>query len=137
MIELQQAIKFNGGGHVNHSIFWQNLTPPKDFKPPSGEIKSAIEKDFGSVEELSKKFNAKAATVQGSGWGWLGYSPELKRLVITTTANQDPLSTQGLVPLLGVDMWEHAYYLQYNNIPVSIDCRRQMCMEHSGVPTVL
>lgn len=116
MLELQQAIKFNGGGHVNHSIFWQNLTPPKDFEPPSGELKSAIEKDFGSVEDLSKKFNAKAATVQGSGWGWLGYSPELKRLVISTTANQDPLSTQGLVPLLGVDMWEHAYYLQYNNV---------------------
>jgi Fe-Mn family superoxide dismutase len=116
IIQLQPAVKFNGGGHVNHSIFWTNLTPPKDFEPPSGELAKAIEADFGSVDNLISKFNPKAAAVQGSGWGWLGYNKETGRLQIATTANQDPLVTQGLTPLLGIDVWEHAYYLQYKNV---------------------
>lgn len=115
LISLQPAIKFNGGGHINHSIFWTNLTPPKDFEPPSGDLAEAIETDFGSVDKLIAKFNPKAAAVQGSGWGWLGYSKESGKLVVATTANQDPLITQGLTPLLGIDVWEHAYYLQYKN----------------------
>jgi len=114
-IALQGAIKFNGGGHVNHSIFWTNLCPKKDFEPPSGAIEAAITEEFGSLEAFQTKFAATTAAVQGSGWGWLGYSKATGKLVIETTANQDPLSTKGLVPLLGVDVWEHAYYLQYKN----------------------
>uniref|UniRef100_A0A061R2L0 Superoxide dismutase n=1 Tax=Tetraselmis sp. GSL018 TaxID=582737 RepID=A0A061R2L0_9CHLO len=114
-IALQDSIKFNGGGHVNHSIFWTNLCPAKDFEPPSGELADALVAQFGSVEAFQQKFSATTAAVQGSGWGWLGYDKEAQRLVIETTANQDPLSTKGLVPLLGIDVWEHAYYLQYKN----------------------
>jgi len=116
MIALQGAIKFNGGGHVNHSIFWQNLCPPKDFEPPTGALASAIESQFGSLEAMQTKFSAAAAGVQGSGWGWLGYNKASGKVEITTTANQDPCSVTGLVPLLGVDVWEHAYYLQYKNV---------------------
>ncbi|KAK9808096.1 hypothetical protein WJX73_004762 [Symbiochloris irregularis] len=115
LIALQSALKFNGGGHVNHSLFWQNLTPEKDYKPPSGDLESAIKKDFGSLDNLTAKFNPIAAAIQGSGWGWLAYNKDADRLVIASTANQDPLSTQGLTPLLGIDMWEHAFYLQYKN----------------------
>ncbi len=118
MIALQQAIKFNGGGHVNHSIFWTNLAPvgKGGGEPPSGELAAAIQSDFGSLEQCIEKLSAQAVAIQGSGWGWLGLNPVTNRLVIATCANQDPLSTQGLVPLLGIDVWEHAYYLQYKNV---------------------
>lgn len=116
MIGLQGAIKFNGGGHINHSMFWKMLCPPKEYEEPSGALEKAIEADFGALEGLVSKFNAAAGAVQGSGWGWLAYSPESKKLVIATTPNQDPLQpTTGLVPLLGIDVWEHAFYLQYKN----------------------
>jgi superoxide dismutase, Fe-Mn family len=117
-IALQSAIKFNGGGHVNHSIFWTNLAPISEGggTPPTGELLEAIKKEFGSLEQFIAQFSAKTAAVQGSGWGWLGYDADKKRLAIETCANQDPLSTKGLVPLLGVDVWEHAYYLQYKNV---------------------
>ena len=116
-IAMQQAIKFNGGGHVNHSIFWTNLCPVKDFTPPSGALAAAIDARFGSLEAMQKEFNATAAGVQGSGWGWLGYDKKTKSLAIAPTSNQDPLeATTGLVPLLGVDVWEHAYYLDYKNV---------------------
>ncbi len=117
MIALQAAIKFNGGGHINHSIFWTILCSPKSGgQGPAGELKQAIERDFGSVEHFKEKFNAETIAIQGSGWGWLGYNKNLKQLEIATCANQDPLSTKGLVPILGVDVWEHAYYLQYKNL---------------------
>lgn len=116
MIALQGALKFNGGGHVNHSIFWTNLSSPKAYEPPSGAVAAAIDAEFGSLDKMITKFSAAAAGVQGSGWGWLGYNKDTGRLVLETTANQDPLSTKGLVPLLGVDVWEHAYYLQYKNL---------------------
>ncbi|KAK9819650.1 hypothetical protein WJX72_000758 [[Myrmecia] bisecta] len=116
MIAVQPAIRFNGGGHVNHSIFWKNLCPPQDAEPPQGKLAKAIEADFGSLENFQTKFSATTAGVQGSGWGWLGYNNDTKKLVIATTAIQDPLSTLGLTPLLGVDVWEHAYYLQYKNV---------------------
>ena len=116
MISLQGAIKFNGGGHVNHSIFWKNLAPTKDCAPPDGELLKLIERDFGSVAKLQEKFSAQTVAVQGSGWGWLGYDKASGSLKIATTANQDPCATVGLTPLLGVDVWEHAYYLQYKNL---------------------
>lgn len=117
MIALQSALKFNGGGHVNHSIFWTILAPvSQGGGEPTGEIVKAIEQEFGSMDAFQEKFNAIAAPIQGSGWGWLGYDKAQKRLKIATCQNQDPLSAQGLVPLLGVDVWEHAYYLQYKNV---------------------
>jgi Fe-Mn family superoxide dismutase len=112
-----KALQFNGGGHVNHSIFWTNLAP-KDKgggEAPKGALAQAIARDFGSLEKFIEKFNTLTGAIQGSGWGWLGYCKDKKCLTIATCTNQDPLSTQGSVPLLGVDVWEHAYYLQYEN----------------------
>lgn len=118
MIALQQAIRFNGGGHINHSIFWTNLAPVSKGggTPPKGPLADAINTQFGSLQKFIDDFTAKTGAVQGSGWGWLGYDKNAKTLRITTCANQDPLSTQGFTPLLGVDVWEHAYYLQYKNL---------------------
>ncbi|MCB1111678.1 MAG: superoxide dismutase [Chlamydiia bacterium] len=117
MIALQSAIKFNGGGHINHSIFWTNLAPKSEGggEPPEGALADAINKEFGSLDAFIQKFNGKAGPVQGSGWGWLGYDKANSRLVIETCANQDPLAAKGLIPLLGIDVWEHAYYLDYLN----------------------
>lgn len=115
-IALQSALKFNGGGHVNHSIFWTNLTPPKKASPPQGILLDAISHDFGSLQNFTSQMTAQTVAIQGSGWGWLGYNKTSKRLEIATCANQDPLSTKGLIPLLGIDVWEHAYYLQYKNV---------------------
>jgi Fe-Mn family superoxide dismutase len=118
MIVLQNAINFNGGGHINHSIFWTNLAPQggEGGGKPSGELAISIEKEFGSFESFVEVFNAKTAAIEGSGWGWLGYNREKSKVEIATCQNQDPLSAKGLVPLLGVDIWEHAYYLQYKNL---------------------
>ncbi|KAI8977220.1 Manganese/iron superoxide dismutase [Mycotypha africana] len=115
-LALQNALKFNGGGHINHSLFWENLAPhgKGGGDLPKGALASEIEKQFGSFDDFKKKFNAAAVGVQGSGWAWLGYNKEAKRLEIATTPNQDPLLH--LTPLLGVDVWEHAYYLQYKNV---------------------
>lgn len=117
MVALESAIKFNGGGNVNHSIFWTNLAP-KDKgggNPPEGDLLNELNKEFGSLQNFIDKFSAKTVAIQGSGWGWLGFDKGNNRLVITTCANQDPLSTQGYIPLLGIDVWEHAYYLQYKS----------------------
>lgn len=118
MIALQAAIKFNGGGHINHSIFWTILTPisKASQEGPKGELAKMIERDFGSFDGFKEKLTNVSVGIQGSGWGWLGYNKSLKRLEITSCANQDPVSSQGLIPLLGIDVWEHAYYLQYKNV---------------------
>lgn len=109
-------MKFNGGGHINHSIFWQNLCPGGSGEP-EGELANAIQRDFGSFAAMKEKLSASTVAVQGSGWGWLGYNKAAGRLEIATCANQDPLeATTGLVPLFGIDVWEHAYYLQYKNV---------------------
>jgi superoxide dismutase, Fe-Mn family len=118
MIALQSAIKFNGGGHINHSIFWTILAPLSKGGGgvPSGALAKMIERDFGSFDAFKEKFNTMTVAIQGSGWGWLGYSKGQKRLEIAACSNQDPLSTHSLVPVMGVDVWEHAYYLQYKNV---------------------
>ncbi|KAE9552911.1 hypothetical protein FO519_003896 [Halicephalobus sp. NKZ332] len=114
-IQLQSGLKFNGGGHINHTIFWTNLS--KDGGEPTGELLNQIKQDFGSVENLQKQLSGITVAVQGSGWGWLGYCKNRKRLQVATCQNQDPLEpTTGLVPLFGIDVWEHAYYLQYKNV---------------------
>lgn len=115
IIALQGALKFNGGGHINHSIFWQNLGPKKTNQ--SADLKSEIDKTFGGFDAFKKEFTAATVAVQGSGWGWLGFNKKTQKIQIATCFNQDPLeATTGLVPLLGVDVWEHAYYLQYKNL---------------------
>ncbi|KAJ3521194.1 hypothetical protein NMY22_g12414 [Coprinellus aureogranulatus] len=134
-IALQAAIKFNGGGHINHSLFWKNLAPANEDggKLNDGPLKKAIERDFGSVEEFKKQFNTTTAAIQGSGWGWLGFNNKTNKLEVVTTQNQDPLISH--VPIIGVDIWEHvsnsllaypepkadaaplqAFYLQYKNV---------------------
>lgn len=118
MIALEPAIRFNGGGHVNHSVFWTNLAPvgKGGGELPGGDLAKALQETFGSIESFIEKLSALAVGIQGSGWGWLGYHKANQKLVMTTCNNQDPLSTQGLIPLLGIDVWEHAYYLQYKNV---------------------
>jgi len=116
VIALGPALRFNGGGHINHSIFWANLSP-KGGGEPSGDLADLIKRDFGSFDTLKQRLSASTVGVQGSGWGWLGYNKVAKRLEIATCGNQDPLeATTGLVPLFGIDVWEHAYYLQYKNV---------------------
>ncbi|KAI3378904.1 hypothetical protein SNEBB_006142 [Seison nebaliae] len=117
VLKLQSAHKFNGGGHINHSILWNCILPPKHYKSPSNELMKMIEKSFGSFENLRNKLVGTTTAVQGSGWGWLGYNKEKNDLQIATTSNQDLLSvTHNLEPLYTIDVWEHAYYLQYKNV---------------------
>ncbi|KAF8909636.1 Mn superoxide dismutase [Gymnopilus junonius] len=107
-IALQSALKFNGGGHINHSLFWKNLSPAKEAGGKlvaGGALEKALIKEFGSVEDFKKKMNATTGAIQGSGWGWLGYDKNGKKLEIVTTANQDPLLSH--VPIIGIDIWEH------------------------------
>nr|CAR85670.1 cytoplasmic manganese superoxide dismutase [Segonzacia mesatlantica] len=116
MNSLLPAIKFNGGGHLNHTIFWTNMAPNAGGEP-TGAIAEAIKKDYGSFQSFKEKFSGASVGVKGSGWGWLGYCPKDDKVAIATCQNQDPLQiTHGLVPLLGLDVWEHAYYLQYKNL---------------------
>jgi len=112
-LALQSTINFNGGGHINHSIFWTNLAPTKQGggAPPTGDLLRSIESDFGSVSSLQSALTAASVGVQGSGWGWLAYNPTQHRLVVLTKANQDPVVD--MIPLLGIDVWEHAYYYLY------------------------
>ncbi|KAL4806534.1 Manganese/iron superoxide dismutase [Aspergillus unguis] len=117
LIALQQKIKFNGGGHINHSLFWENLAPynsaDTDIASKAPALKGAIEGQFGSVESFVKEFSATLLGIQGSGWGWLVKNEGSGKLEIVTTKDQDPVT--GAVPIFGIDMWEHAYYLQYLN----------------------
>lgn len=104
---------------MNHSIFWKNLAPvgKGGGEMPDGELLNMINAQYGNLESFQNTMTAATVAVQGSGWGWLGYDKAAQRLVIAACANQDPLqATTGLVPLLGIDVWEHAYYLQYKNV---------------------
>ena len=110
--DIRTAVRNNGGGHYNHSLFWQSMTPDDDNDDPSdGPLKEAIEKRYGSIEAFKYNFNTKATGIFGSGWVWL--QPNLD---IITTANQDsPIMDGQLAPILGLDVWEHAYYLDYED----------------------
>ena len=90
MITLGPALRFNGGGHINHSIFWQNLSP-NGGGTPQGELLTAIVKDFGSFENFKNVLSTSTVAIQGSGWGWLGYNKTTKNLVVTAQPNQDPI----------------------------------------------
>ncbi|XKL66896.1 hypothetical protein PGB90_010316 [Kerria lacca] len=116
VLELGSALKFNGGGHINHSLFWEMLTPNSSNTKISDKLNGAIENTFGSFNSFKSQLSAIAVGIQGSGWAWLGCNPTTKHLLLIPCANQDPLKeTTGLIPLFGIDVWEHAYYLQYKN----------------------
>lgn len=110
---LRQAVRDHGGGYHNHKLFWRILTPG-GANAPSGELSSAVNETFGSLDTLKEKVTAAAAGQFGSGWGWLAVDP-FGALVVKATANQDSPLIDGLTPILGIDVWEHAYYLKYQN----------------------
>lgn len=110
--DIRGAVRNNGGGHVNHTMFWA-IMKPKGGGAPSGKIAEQINKDFGGFDAFKKQFNETTAKQFGSGWGWVVW--EGGKLKIVTTPNQDNPLSQGLYPILGNDVWEHAYYLKYQN----------------------
>ncbi len=116
---VRKAVRNNGGGYYNHSLFWTMMTPDGSGKP-DGELAAAIDESFGSFDEFKEKFTKEAATVFGSGWAWLIVTPDGK-LAITSTPNQDTPIMKGVAevegkPVLALDVWEHAYYLKYKNV---------------------
>lgn len=112
---LSKDLAFNLGGHTNHSLFWENLSPNGGGKP-AGALAASIDEDFGSFEEFQKHFAAAALGLQGSGWAVLAYDKIGERLVIEQMTDQQGNLSIDLVPLLLLDMWEHAFYLQYKNV---------------------
>ncbi|KAL3713689.1 hypothetical protein TMatcc_002393 [Talaromyces marneffei ATCC 18224] len=123
---IKQKIKFNGGGHINHSLLWRNLAPvgsaETDINAVAPTVKAAIEAKWGSISKFIEGFKQTLLGIQGSGWGWLIAKQDpaemnSKTLDIVTSKDQDAVVTcdDSVVPLVGVDMWEHAYYLQYLN----------------------
>jgi Fe-Mn family superoxide dismutase len=110
--DIRKVVQNNGGGHVNHTMFWQ-IMKPKGGGEPSGDIAAQIKADFGDFESFKKLFNETTAKQFGAGWGWLIF--KAGKLAIVTTANQDSPLSQGSYPILGNDVWEHAYYLKYQN----------------------
>jgi Fe-Mn family superoxide dismutase len=106
------AVRNNGGGHFNHSLFWEIMTPG-GAGAPEGDLAAAISAGFGSFDTFKEQFTKAAVTRFGSGWGWLSVSGG--RLVVESTANQDSPVMEGRTPILGCDVWEHAYYLKYQN----------------------
>lgn len=111
--EVRTGVRNNGGGFANHSLFWRTLAPGGSGAP-AGELASAIDGTFGGVEALKSAINAAGATRFGSGWAWLSVDA-FGNLVVSSTANQDSPLSSGSTPVLGVDVWEHAYYLRYQN----------------------
>ena len=110
---IRTAVRNNGGGHYNHSIFW-NIMAPHSGREPNGDLASSIKDAFGSFAEFKEKFSSAAANRFGSGWAWLALDQSGK-LAVLSTPNQDNPLTDGLKPILGLDVWEHAYYLKYQN----------------------
>ncbi|MBS2040158.1 superoxide dismutase [bacterium] len=111
---LQLPVRNNGGGHYNHSLFWKLIGPPNTTNVAS-DLKGAIEDTFGSWQKFQDKFSEAAVTRFGSGWAWLVLEKS-GSLAVTSTPNQDTPLLQGHTPLLGIDVWEHAYYLKYKNM---------------------
>jgi len=110
--DIRTAVRNNGGGHANHSLFWKIISPNAGGKP-TGEIADGITQAFGSYEKFKEEFTKAATTRFGSGWAWLVVENE--ELKITSTPNQDSPLMAGQTPVLGLDVWEHAYYLNYQN----------------------
>ena len=112
--KLQKDLAFNLGGHVNHSIFWQNLSPTGG--EPAGDLAAAINEYFGSFEKFKNHFTAAALGIQGSGWAYLAWDAMGNRLIIGQLYDQQGNLAMGNIPLLMLDMWEHAFYLDYQNV---------------------
>ncbi|EAD9702891.1 superoxide dismutase [Listeria monocytogenes] len=110
--DIRGAVRNHGGGHANHTLFWSILSP-NGGGAPTGNLKAAIEIEFGTFDEFKEKFNAAAAARFGSGWAWLVVNDG--KLEIVSTANQDSPLSDGKTPVLGLDVWEHAYYLKFQN----------------------
>jgi superoxide dismutase, Fe-Mn family len=110
---VRKTVQNNGGGHVNHTMFWTIMKPNSGGKP-TGTLATAIQKTFGSYEAFQEEFSQAGLSQFGSGWVWLVSNPQ-KQLKIITTANQDSPLMQGMYPVMGNDLWEHAYYLTYRN----------------------
>lgn len=110
---VRNAVKNHGGGHVHHSLFWQIMRPAQDNNAPDGELLEAIIKTFGSFDKFREEFTTAAVGVFGSGWAWLVI--ENGQLKITQTSKQDSPYSLGQEPILGIDVWEHSYYLKYQN----------------------
>ena len=115
--QRRQAVRNNGGGHANHSLFWRVMSP-KGGGTPSGALAQAIDTELGGFEAFKTAFTQAALSRFGSGWAWLSVNPQ-GRLVVESSANQDsplmPGIASGNTPILGLDVWEHAYYLKYQN----------------------
>ena len=111
--DIRTVVRNNGGGHANHSLFWTIMAPQKGGKP-SGDLEKAVTKEFSSFEAFKEKFENAAKTRFGRGWTWLCVDKSGK-LEVYSTANQDNPLMEGKVPLFGLDVWEHAYYLKYQN----------------------
>jgi len=112
--DQKSAINFNGGGFDNHRIFWQTMKANGGGEA-SGSIAAAINESFGSFSAFKEKFSSSTVLIQGSGWGWLVYNPSSKKVEYKSMPNQTSPRTEGVIPLLGCDVWEHAYYLKYQN----------------------
>ncbi|MGV0434648.1 superoxide dismutase [Corynebacterium ureicelerivorans] len=112
---LSKNLAFNLGGHTNHSIFWKNMAPNAGGTP-TGQIAEAIDRDFGSFEAFKKQFSGVATGLQGSGWAVLGYDHIAGRLIIQQLTDQQGNVSVDFTPVLMLDMWEHAFYLQYKNV---------------------
>jgi Fe-Mn family superoxide dismutase len=110
--DIRLAVQNHGGGHHNHTFFWTILSPHP--RPIEGRLKELLEKTFGSIDECKKQLSACAVSRFGSGWAWLVLNSD-KKLEVMSTANQDSPLMHGKVPLVGIDVWEHAYYLKYQN----------------------
>ncbi len=111
--EIRTAVRNNGGGHLNHSLFWTILSPNGGGEP-SGALREALEKTFGDFATFQAQFTGAALGRFGSGWAWLAVN-RFRELVVLSTPNQDNPLMDGLIPILGLDVWEHAYYLKYQN----------------------
>ncbi len=109
-----RELAFHGSGHRNHSIFWNSMTPDSGSKP-EGAFADAIKASFGSLDAMLAQFNAASKSVEGSGWGWLVYEPTARKLLVMQSEKHQNLTIWGVVPLMGIDVWEHAYYLKYQN----------------------
>ena len=118
-IKMEKLVRFNGGGHFNHEFFWDSLCPKKDSALPEkgSTLHNHITKNFSSLDNFISVFNKETASIMGSGWGWLIYNKKNGRLMFRQTKDQDLITDNhsNSVPLLNIDIWEHAYYIDYKN----------------------
>lgn len=113
--DLERELAFHGSGHILHTLYWENLIPNPSSDKPCGNICAQIDKDFGSYNAFKAQFTAAANAVEGSGWAILAFNPIFNKLVILQSEKHQNLTQWGVLPLLIVDVWEHAYYLKYQN----------------------